>query len=448
MRHPLRTSCASLALSFLCSAPLTAFAPSVVHSQSPAPTLSAVDRARGRVMLRAVREDVEKYYYDSTFHGIDVKSRFAAADERIARASSNGELFGTIAQLLAEFDDSHTFFWPPERAAKVDYGWRIQAVGDSVFVAAVKPGSDAAAQGVAPGDRVVLVQGYAPTRANLWQLQYLLSVLRPQTQVRATLRKPDGTERTLTIGAVVTPGVQRLDPTLDEHVRAVRAEYDEYVRLHRDRERVVDGDVFVWRMGEFRDADGDVDAQVRKVARHGALVLDLRGNPGGRLSTLRRLVGHFFDRRVLVETARTRKGVDSSWAQPSGAPFGGRLVILLDSRSASAAELFARVMQIEARGTVVGDWSAGAVMGAYHFPHVAGVGRLVSFGVSVTAMDIRTADGASLEKHGVMPDEFVLPSAADLAAGRDPALARAVAIAGGKLTPEQGGALFPTEWLP
>ena len=61
---------------------------------------------------------------------------------------------------------------------------------------------------------------------------------------------------------------------------------------------------------------------------------------------------------------------------------------------------------------------------------------------SITIGDVRMSDGASLEKVGVVPDETVLPTAADLAAGRDPVLARAIALAGGSITPETASRLF------
>jgi C-terminal processing protease CtpA/Prc len=66
--------------------------------------------------------------------------------------------------------------------------------------------------------------------------------------------------------------------------------------------------------------------------------------------------------------------------------------------------------------------------------------------VSVTVQDVLMGDGKSLEGAGVTPDEVLLPTAADLAAGADPVLARAAALAGVQLDPAKAGALFPALW--
>ena len=55
-------------------------------------------------------------------------------------------------------------------------------------------------------------------------------------------------------------------------------------------------------------------------------------------------------------------------------------------------------------------------------------------------------DGRSLEGAGVVPDELMLPTGVDLAAGRDPVLARAAALAGIELDARAAGGLFPFEW--
>jgi C-terminal processing protease CtpA/Prc len=129
-----------------------------------------------------------------------------------------------------------------------------------------------------------------------------------------------------------------------------------------------------------------------------------------------------------------------------GSPFTGKLIVLVDSRSGSASEVFARLMQLEKRGLVLGDRSAGAVMRSRQFGHQLGIDTIIPYGVSITDADVIMPDGKSLEKVGVIPDEVVLPTAADMAAKRDPVLARAAALLGVKYEPEKAGSLFPIEW--
>src|SRR5262249_12286486 len=118
----------------------------------------------------------------------------------------------------------------------------------------------------------------------------------------------------------------------------------------------------------------------------------------------------------------------------------------VDSERASAAEILARVVQIEKRGTVVGDRTAGAVMQSESYEHQLGADTVVFYAASITDADVVMSDGKSLENAGVIPDQVLIPTPADLSAGRDPVLARAAARAGVSLDPAKAGGLFPIEW--
>jgi len=74
------------------------------------------------------------------------------------------------------------------------------------------------------------------------------------------------------------------------------------------------------------------------------------------------------------------------------------------------------------------------------FPHTLGIDTVAFYATTITLGDVHMTDGRSLEHVGVMPDEIVLPTGADLAAGRDPVLARAIVKLGGSITP--AGKLF------
>jgi hypothetical protein len=82
------------------------------------------ERDRGREMLNVIKNDIKRNYYDATFHGIDVDARFKAAEEKIKQASTVGQIQAVIAQALVDFNDSHLFFIPPEKANRTEYGWR------------------------------------------------------------------------------------------------------------------------------------------------------------------------------------------------------------------------------------------------------------------------------------------------------------------------------------
>jgi C-terminal processing protease CtpA/Prc len=405
----------------------------LLQGQAPAPSISKYDRGASITMLKQVKADLKEHYYDTTFRGMDLDKTFAEAEENLRSAGSVNQAIAGIVDVLMRLNDSHTMFYPPDRKSRPVYGWEAAMIGDVPYVIDVTKGSDAEKKGLAPGDRLVFWNRYEPGRQNLWQLRYLYNFVRPQAMQRLVVRKPDGAEKVVDVESKIEQQRAFDLEELLEQVFASLAKTD-------DRETTV-GDTYVWRYSAFGDPK-TAERAIKRARAAKSLILDLRGNSGGSIDALRNVVTWLFDRDILVATEKTRKGDKPMPAKGRKDAFPGPLTVLIDSRSGSAAEMLARVVQIEKRGTVIGDRSAGAVMTARMFPHTIGIDKIAFYATTITIGDVRMSDGSSLEHVGVTPDETLLPTAADLAARRDPVLARAIGLLGGTMTAEQAGQLF------
>lgn len=404
-------------------------------------------RLQGIEILDLIEKDIKKNYYDPTFRGIDLDAQFKAAEEKVRKAASIGEVLGIVARLVMEFNDSHTGFIIPPPRDYILQGWVPQMIGDKCFVIAVKPGSDAEAKGLKPGDEIFSLAGYTPTRSELGKIWFFWQY---QPGISLVVRSGNEKMRAVTAMAKVKPGksVYNLrSATGSDWVNLIR-QWENYARLWRHR--VVESEkLLIWRMPGF-DGENNVDEGISRARKRDALILDLRSNGGGYEETLLRLVGYMFDHDIKIGDIKSRTETKPLIAKTRGAGniFTGKLVVLIDSNSGSAAELFARIIQIEKRGVVIGDLSSGKVMRARVYPHQSGMDLVFYYGVSVTVADMIMTDGKSLERVGVSPDELMLPSAADIAAGRDPVLSRAATLAGFDISPEKAGTFFPIEWPP
>jgi len=429
--------------------PLTLFSIVVLLAHSGlSQQISRLERERVQVMLQTVVADVRKYYYDAKLHGVNWDEKVNETKNKIAGATSYNEAILEIAALLETLNDSHTSFAPPSDPIPQEYGWRFQMVGGRCLVTHVQTKSDAESKGLKPGDEILTINGFTPTRDSLNKMEHVLFELAPQSSLRLDLRNPSGKISHVEVKAKVRQArrVADLNEDTGRDAWSLRLEREDEQRLMRPQYREVSDKLMILKLPVFELTDATVGEIIGKARKHQTLIMDLRGNPGGTERTLQDFLGGFFEKDVKIADRISREPPKPVNAKTQHKVFTGKLIVLVDSSSASASELLARVVQIEKRGIVVGDRSSGSVMEAKFYSHRIGSQPYYYYGTEISDADLVMTDGKSLEHAGVIPDEKTLPLPIDLASNVDPVLAHAAEMAGVVLTPEQAGSLFPFEW--
>jgi C-terminal processing protease CtpA/Prc len=414
----------------------------VVGPHLGAQQITRIERSRGYTMLDVVRQDIEKNYFDSTYGGIDLKAVFDSARARIEAADRLEQVLGAIANATLSLNDSHTAFVPPRLTYGAEYGFDMRFVGDTCRIVSVKPGSDAEAKGMRIGDALIAVGGIALTRKNLWQFLYAVNAIQLRAGLLLSLQSPGGTPREVYARAKVIERRRIVDPSssfdLYELIREGQNSWE------KDAPRYVDvaNRIIVSRPNAFYGYNSWIDNLVDDARNREAMVIDLRGNHGGSVNALLRLIGRFYENDLTVATEKLRDKTRQMIAKGAGKDrYAGALVVLVDAESASASEIFARTVQLTSRGKVIGDRTAGAVRESSGYFHTIGTELIIVYGASVTISDLVMPDGGKLENVGVTPDELMLPTGEDIAAGSDPVLAHALTFLGVPFTPKDAGAL-------
>ena len=180
----------------------------------------------------------------------------------------------------------------------------------------------------------------------------------------------------------------------------------------------MEGDVLVLRLASFT---GSVSAAMEKAiaeatatATPRAVVLDMRGNPGGLLHQAVRTADAFLGKGEIVSLQGRTAGNRRRWHADSIEQLAGvPMVVLIDRRSASAAELVAAALQENGRATVMGQRSFGK----------GSVQTVVSLGEDKGALRLTTAlyhgpSGRTVQRTGVGPDIELVSAPVTTAVGR------------------------------
>lgn len=126
------------------------------------------------------------------------------------------------------------------------------------------------------------------------------------------------------------------------------------------------------------------------------LVIDLRGNPGGALIEVIKIISFFIEKNPIfqVEEALEKKVIYST---ESIALFKNPLLILVDKNTSSGSEIFAAAIQDHHRGLIIGETTAGIT--AVRSPTTLSKGVLL-----LTLAKLSRFDGTPIQGIGITPD--------------------------------------------
>lgn len=186
----------------------------------------------------------------------------------------------------------------------------------------------------------------------------------------------------------------------------------------------------------------DVGPEFDKVKDAPRLVIDLRGNGGGLLRSALDMVSQipdarrtdyceFFERtsgsNPATYVSRSVRSVDpASVPLPARFPYRGRVAVLVDGATHSAAEHFALATKLATGALLVGTKTAGAY-GTITSDKTLALPGTPALEVSINRSQVRTIDGKPLDGTSVEPHVVVEYEPDAMAKGQDPMLQRAIA---------------------
>jgi carboxyl-terminal processing protease len=319
----------------------------------------------------ATRAEVTKDIEDSFYKKV--------TDQELQNAS----LKGMVSSLGDRFSE---YFTPSEaKQFKQSLSGKFEGVGMSVDsrdtkqglkVAQVYPGP-AREAGIRPGDVIIAVNGK--------------SILGQSADVTtAKIRGPAGTKVTLTYKS----GSKTRTVTVERRQIDLPLVAGKIVK--RGGQKLAEVRLAAFDSGAAKQLRGEIDKDLAKGAK--GIVLDLRGNPGGDLREGVLVSSIFLKQGDLVVTTRGRTSPEQKLDAVGGAIKSNiPVVVLVDSNSASAAEIVTGALRDNGRATIVGQKTFGK--GVFQSVQDISNGGLLK----LTAGLYYLPKGENLTGHGIVP---------------------------------------------
>ncbi|MGE5463891.1 MAG: S41 family peptidase [Syntrophothermus sp.] len=315
---------------------------------------------------------------------------------------------GAIRGMMAALGDKQTFYMDPKvyenqttqlQGSYEGIGAYVDLKGDYLTIVSPIEGSPAEAAGLQAGDKVIAIDGQDMTGV-------------PPEEARSKIIGPEGTQVTLTVQREGQPNPLEISIT-----RAKIVMHSAEGKMLKDGIGYIDINTFGDQTTqELRSALDKLLAQNPK-----GIIIDLRNNPGGYLTTAVEVSSEFIDKGPILFEKFGNGKLEEHDALGNGRATKIPLVVLVNEGSASASEILTGALQDYGRAKVVGvqSYGKGSVQVWQPLSNNQGAAR-------VTIAKWLTPKKRAIDHVGLTPDVIVEMTEEDFKANRDPQLDAAV----------------------
>jgi carboxyl-terminal processing protease len=402
-------------------------------------TLPALPQTPYTATFEQVWRTVLDKHYDPTLGCLDWPAVRVEYGTKLAEAKDDTAAFDLMRQMLRRLGQSHLAVMPPaervagEPRAAVKSGdarvpIEVRVLGGEAVV--VKEALEGKKSGIPRGAALLAVDDLelGPVLASSKQhtTREVEATFTARRAIASLLSCPTGASKTLRyqpLGAKAAKTKKvRCQPIEAERVTLGNLKDVPVTVEHRMLPKSKVGYVAfnIWMLPLVPK----IEAAIAELRAQGmqALVIDLRGNPGGVGAMVVPLGRQLLSEAADLGAMHMRESEQVFNVAAGTDPFTGPLAILVDEGTASTSEIFAQALQDLGRAQVFGAVpSQGAALPSV-IEELPGGGML-----QYVVADYKSPKGRVVEGKGVTPDTVVPETREDFAEGRDPVLDAALA---------------------
>ncbi len=318
---------------------------------------------------------------------------------------TSNEAYSAIEDMLKPLEDPFTRILRPkdyELLKTSNFGSEINGVGlqlgedemtKDIKVISTLAGSPAEEAGIISGDQIDKVDGISCSELGL-------------ANTASKLRGESGTKVLVQIKSLSDETKE-----IDLERRSVDLRPVRTKRLRDDSHTI--GYLRITQFSESVPKKIEEALQELKDKEVEGVILDLRNNSGGLVSSGIAVADSFLSEQPIVET-KDRKGIKDAIISQKNTFFDGPMVTLVNKGTASASEILAGSLQDNKRSTLMGEQTYGKGL----IQSLKSLGE--DSGIAITVASYLTPQGNNIQGKGITPDKILdLPEARDYGNSED-----------------------------